>query len=86
MGIGKREPNGKKIAELRKQQGLPQKTLAGKADKMSERLLRDIERKNKPVSATYITAIATALGVPPDEITLSPTPDKTSDASASCSS
>ena len=49
---------------------------------MSERLLRDIERRNKPVSATYITAIATALGTTSDEITLS-LPDETLNASAS---
>ena len=82
IGLGRKRPDGKKIAELRMQQGLPQKTLAGKADGMSERLLRDIERRNKPVSATYITAIATALGTTSDEITLL-LPDETLNASAS---
>jgi transcriptional regulator with XRE-family HTH domain len=81
MGIGKRLPNGKKIVELRERNGLKQNALARDA-RISERLLRDIERRNKPVPATTITAIATALKVPPQDITLE-TPDTTPDASGS---
>jgi transcriptional regulator with XRE-family HTH domain len=81
MGIRKRRPNGKKIVELRQQKGLKQNGLAREAG-VSERLLRDIERTNKPVSATIITQIATVLGVTGPEITLS-TPDETLNASAS---
>src|SRR5262245_6130732 len=68
---GKKRPNGTKIATLRKEMGLKQETLAEKANKMSVRLLRDIETRNRPVLATKITAIATALETTPDEITLS---------------
>ena len=70
---GKRRPNGGKIVELRKEKGLKQEALAGTA-KISERLLRDIERKNHPVPTTIITAIASALSVNSGDITLS-TPD-----------
>jgi DNA-binding XRE family transcriptional regulator len=59
MGIGKRQPDGKKIVKLREQKGLKQNVLARDAG-VSERLLRDIERTNKPVPATTITAIAMA--------------------------
>ena len=79
MGIGRKQPNGKKIVELRQQKGLKQELLARDA-RISERLLRDIERRNKPVAATTITAIATLLGATAPEITLS-MPDKTSEAS-----
>jgi transcriptional regulator with XRE-family HTH domain len=79
--MGKRQPDGKKIVQLREQKGMKQTELFEKA-RISERLLRDIERTNKPVSPTHITAIATALGTTSDEITLS-TPDETSDALAS---
>jgi transcriptional regulator with XRE-family HTH domain len=81
MAIGKKRPNGPKIVELRKQKELTQDALARRAG-YSERLLRDIERNNHPVPATTITAIATALGTTPAEITLS-TPDETPNASAS---
>jgi hypothetical protein len=43
------------------------------------RQLRDIERKNKSVRGTTITAIATALKVPPDEITLPASNETTPD-------
>lgn len=78
-GNWKKQPNGKKIVELRQQKGLKQELLARDA-RISERLLRDIERRNKPVAATTITAIATLLGATAPEITLS-MPDKTSEAS-----
>ena len=69
MGIGKRQPDGKKIVKLREQNGLKQNVLARDA-RISERLLRDIERRSKPVPASTITAIATALKVPAEEITI----------------
>ena len=81
MGVGKRQPNGKKIVELRQQKGLKQNALALEA-RISERLLRDIERKNKSVSSTCITAIANALGATPAEIILS-TSEETLTPSAS---
>ena len=70
---GKRWPNGGKIVELRKEKGLKQQALAETAQ-ISERLLRDIERKNHPVPTTTITAIAAALRINSSDITLS-TPD-----------
>ncbi len=61
MRIGKRQqPNGKKIVELRERCEMKQKALADDAG-ISERLLRDIEQRNKPVPTTTITAIASAL-------------------------
>jgi transcriptional regulator with XRE-family HTH domain len=81
-GLGRKQPNGAKIANLRKQLGVKQEDLAYRADKISVRLLRDIERRNHPVAATTITAIATALQTTPDEITLS-TPDGTPASSRS---
>lgn len=80
MGIGKRQPDGKKIAELRKQRGLKQAGFAEAAG-IRERLLRYIERTNRPVPATTITNLATQLGVSAPEITL-PTPDEAPNASA----
>jgi transcriptional regulator with XRE-family HTH domain len=70
IGLGRKRPNGAKIAKLRKQGGLTQDELAERTG-YSERLLRDIERRNHPVLATTITDIATALQTTPDEITLS---------------
>jgi transcriptional regulator with XRE-family HTH domain len=75
IGLGKKQPDGAKIANLRKQKGLKQAALA-KEVRISERLLRDIERKNQPIPATKITDIANVLKTTPDEITLS-TPDGT---------
>jgi transcriptional regulator with XRE-family HTH domain len=71
IGLGRKRPNGTKIVNLRKQKGLKQETLA-KDGRISVRVLRDIERRNHPVSATTLTAIATALQTTSDEITLSP--------------
>src|SRR5262249_9507488 len=82
IGLGKQRPDGAKIVNLRKQKGMKQEALAEKADKMSVRLLRDIERRNYPVLATTITAIATALETTSDEITLSAL-DGTPDSSVS---
>jgi transcriptional regulator with XRE-family HTH domain len=42
IGLGKKQPDGAKIANLRKQKGLKQAALA-KEVRISERLLRDIE-------------------------------------------
>ncbi len=67
---GRRRPNGKKIMELRKQKGLKQRSFAEEAN-ISERTLRDIERKNHPVPTTIITAIAAVLKVNPSDITQS---------------
>jgi transcriptional regulator with XRE-family HTH domain len=66
------QPDGAKILELRKRIGLKQETLANDA-KVSLRLLRYIERENRPVHSRYITDIATVLKVSPDQITV-PTP------------
>jgi transcriptional regulator with XRE-family HTH domain len=76
IGLGRKQPDGAKIVNLRKQKGLKQEDLANRGN-ISVRRLRDIERKNHPVPATTITAIATALETTPDEITLSTagTPD-----------
>jgi transcriptional regulator with XRE-family HTH domain len=81
IGLGRKRPNGAKIANLRKEKGLKQADFAEKG-KISERLLREIERRNHPVPATTITNIATALQTTPDEITLS-TPDGTPASSKS---
>jgi transcriptional regulator with XRE-family HTH domain len=67
---GRKQPNGRKIVELRKQRGLKQEVLAERA-KISVRLLRDIEKKNYAVRMTDITAIANVLNVDPSDITLS---------------
>jgi transcriptional regulator with XRE-family HTH domain len=80
IGLGRKQPDGAKILNLRKQKGLKQEALADQA-RLSVRLLRDIERSNHPVRSTTITAIATALQTTPDEITLST--DGTSDSSVS---
>jgi transcriptional regulator with XRE-family HTH domain len=76
IALGKKRPNGAKIVQLRKERGMKQEALAKAANEMSVRLLRDIEKLNRPVPVTTITAIATALRITPDEITLS-TPDGT---------
>jgi transcriptional regulator with XRE-family HTH domain len=77
---GKKRPNGRRIMELRKEKGLKQETLAKDA-KVSERLLRDIERKNHPVPTTTITAIAAELKVTSADITLS-SPDASPSSNA----
>jgi len=59
--------------ELRKEKGLKQVAFV-KDLPIKERLFRDIERKNHPVPASTITAIAAKLKVNPSDITLS-TPD-----------
>jgi transcriptional regulator with XRE-family HTH domain len=74
-GFGRMRPDGAKIVELRKRRGLKQEVLAEKA-RISVRQLGEIERTSQSVHATTITAIATALGATPREITLS-TPDET---------
>jgi transcriptional regulator with XRE-family HTH domain len=68
-GLGRRQPDGGKVVKLRKQLGIKQEDLAQRAG-MSVRHLREIERRNKAAAGTHITAIATALQVPPHEITL----------------
>jgi transcriptional regulator with XRE-family HTH domain len=70
LDFGRKRPNGKKIMELRKQNGLKQEVLA-KGAEISVRSLRDIERKNHPVPGTTITAIASVLKVNPSDITQS---------------
>ena len=70
---GRKRPNGRKIMELRKEKGLKQEAFV-KDLPIKVRLLRDIERKNHPVPASTITAIAAKLKVNPSDITLS-TPD-----------
>jgi transcriptional regulator with XRE-family HTH domain len=72
---GKKRPNGKKIAELRKEKGLKQESLAYETG-ISERRLRDIERNDHPIPATEITALADALKVTPGVITLDASPTK----------
>jgi transcriptional regulator with XRE-family HTH domain len=77
IGLGRKQPDGKKVVELRKQLGLKQEVLADKVS-ISVRLLRDIETKNHPVPSTTITAIATELKVSPDQIIV---PDQDQDDS-----
>jgi transcriptional regulator with XRE-family HTH domain len=67
--LGRKQPDGAKIAALRNQSGLKQADLATKAG-LSERVLREVERRNHRIPATTLTAIATALQTTPDEITL----------------
>jgi transcriptional regulator with XRE-family HTH domain len=69
-GRDRTQPNGRRVMELRKKNELKQHVFA-KDIGISERLLRDIERKNYPVPLTTITNIAAALKVSPGEITLS---------------
>ena len=73
IGLGRRRPDGAKIAALRRQKELKQTDLAGKAG-MGVRTLRNVELSNDPLPATTITAIAAALKVNQVDITLS-TPD-----------
>lgn len=70
MGLGTRQPDGGKVVKLRKQLEMKQEDLAERAH-ISVRHVREIERANKSVPGTTITAIATVLKVHPDEITLS---------------
>jgi transcriptional regulator with XRE-family HTH domain len=77
-GLGRRQPDGGKIVKLRKQLEMKQEDLAERAN-MSVRTLREIERKNKSVPGTTITAIAAALKVPPHEITLPASNETTPD-------
>ena len=69
MGLGTRQPDGRKIVKLRKQLEMKQEELAERA-RISVRHLREIERTNKSVPGTTITAIATVLKVTPGEIIL----------------
>lgn len=78
IGLGRRQPDGGKIVELRKGLGMKQEELAATAV-ISVRHLREIERKNKSVPGTTITSIATALKVSPNEITLSASDEVTRD-------
>jgi transcriptional regulator with XRE-family HTH domain len=64
-------PDGKRIKELRLQNGLPQKTIAGKAN-VSERLLREVENRNRVIDVEKAVDLATALGVPLEDIALKP--------------
>jgi len=73
IDYGRKRPYGRKIMELRKEKGLKQEAFV-KDLPIKVRLLRDIERKNHPVPASTITAIAAKLKVNPSDITLS-TPD-----------
>src|SRR5262245_22926167 len=70
VGLGRKEPNGKKIFELRRKIGLKQEVLAVEVG-VSVRTLRDIERKDHAIHSATITAIATQLKVSPEQITLS---------------
>jgi DNA-binding XRE family transcriptional regulator len=69
IGFGRRQLDGGKVVKLRKQLEMKQEDLAERAH-ISVRHLREIERTNKTVKGTTITAIATVLKVQPDEITL----------------
>jgi transcriptional regulator with XRE-family HTH domain len=71
--IGRKRPNGEKIMQLRKEKGMNQADFACRAG-TSERVLREIERRNHLVPATVITSIAAALEVSAGDITVS-TPD-----------
>src|SRR5687768_16085950 len=60
-------PNGNKIATLRKEQNKKQIALA-KDIGISERMLRDIENKSKPINEQTLVNIATSLKVSPEEL------------------
>jgi transcriptional regulator with XRE-family HTH domain len=69
IGSGRRQIDGGKVVKLRKQLEMKQEDLAERA-RISVRHLREIERTNKSVPRTTVTAIANVLKVLPDEITL----------------
>jgi transcriptional regulator with XRE-family HTH domain len=69
VGFGRRRPNGLKIVELRKGNGLKQEVLAQQTG-ISVRLLRDVERRNHPLDTATLTALATELKVTADDIIL----------------
>jgi transcriptional regulator with XRE-family HTH domain len=60
-------PDGAKIIELRKAKNMYQKVLGSKVG-LSERTIRDLENKNKPISEFKLVNIATALGVNVEEL------------------
>lgn len=69
ISIGRVIPDGKAIARIRKDKELSQEALAQQA-KISQRLLRDIERRNHPVRKHCLLNIATQLGAPTEHIQL----------------
>ena len=80
MGIGKRQPDGKKIRELREQKGLNRALLPSRH--VSRKTPSRYRTNIKPASSTSIADIAKALGATPAEIILS-TSDETLTPSAS---
>jgi transcriptional regulator with XRE-family HTH domain len=60
-------PDGKRIAELRREKRMKQVALAHDSG-ISDRLLRDIENKNRGVGEHHLVNIANALGVQPNSI------------------
>ena len=69
IGLGRQRPDGRKVVELRKGLGLKQEGLAEKAG-LSVRLLRDVERENRPIKDATLTALATQLNATPEDIIL----------------
>lgn len=65
-------PDGKKIAQFRKELSLSQEALA--EGRISVRLLRDVERRDKPLGEVVLRNIATALKRPLDAIVLKQAP------------
>src|SRR5690242_6617704 len=55
-------PDGKKVAELRRAKGFVQKELAHRVG-ISERVLRDVETRSKPLPEFKLVNLATQLGV-----------------------
>jgi transcriptional regulator with XRE-family HTH domain len=65
--MGRITPDGSKVLQFRQQRGLSQEALARDA-RISERLLRDIERRNRPVLEVMLRNLATALSRPLDDL------------------
>ncbi len=69
ISIGRVVPDGEAIARIRQDKELSQEALAQQA-KISQRLLRDIERRNHPIPKHRLLNIATQLGTPTERIQL----------------
>ena len=67
-------PMGLRIRQLREERGWTQEHLAGLA-RMSRSQLAMIERETRPANTLRLNAIAAALGVPPEQLFESDSPD-----------
>lgn len=64
-------PDGFKVAQFRHEKSLSQEALAREA-RMCERMLRDVERRNRPLRQPMLRNLATALGRSMDELIVKP--------------